>query len=213
MTARVERVVTSGALSHEEGSPRVENNVWVVGDDDEVFVIDPGHDAGAILSAVGDREILAVVCTHGHSDHVNAALEVAERDEAPIALHPRDRVLWDGVYDDEVPDIDIEHGGVFQVAGTELQVLHTPGHTPGGVSLYGPEVGAVFAGDTLGKDGPGGVEGSSGDYPTLLTSIGEQLLTLPGETRVLPGHGEETTVAAEDDKFDEWVGTEDDPGS
>lgn len=208
MTARVECVVTSGFLSQDEESPKIQNNVWIVGDHDEVVVIDPGHDADTILAAVGDREILAVICTHGHGDHVNAALEVAERDEAPIALHPRDRVLWDAVYEDEVPDIDIEHGGVFQAAGTEFEVLHTPGHTPGGVSLYAAEMGAVFAGDTLGRDGPGGVEGSYGDYPTLLTAIGEQLLTLPRETRVLPGHGEETTVAAEDEKFDTWVSSD-----
>lgn len=205
MTARVECLVTSGVTSGDHESRKVETNNWLVGDDDEVVVVDAGHDAAAILSAIGDREVLAVICTHGLAEHVNAALEVAERDEAPVALHPRDQVLWDAVYPDDAPDIEIEHGGVFEIAGQQLEVLHTPGRTAGGVSLYAPELGAVFTGATLGKSGPGDLDGSRGDFPTLLTSIGEQLLTLPGETRVLPAHGEETTVEAQDRDFDNWV--------
>src|ERR1700722_16562010 len=71
-----------------------EANAWLIGDDDEVIVIDPGEDADSVLGRVGDREILAVICTHGHAAHVAAAVEVAERDEAPVALHRSDRLLW-----------------------------------------------------------------------------------------------------------------------
>lgn len=215
MTARVERVVTSGTISGGDEGRKVDNNNWIVGDDDEVIVVDSGHDADAVRSAIGDREVLAVICTHGLSDHVNAALAVAERDEAPIGLHPRDRVLWDAVHPDDVPDIEIEHGGMFEVAGEQLAVLHTPGYTAGGVSLYAAGLGVVFSGSTLGENGPGEVQGRYGDFPTLLTSIGEQLLTLPGDTRVLPAHGEETTIEAQDQDFDSWVsdGGADDAGS
>lgn len=211
MTARVECVVTSGVVSGDGDSREIETNNWLVGDDDEVVVIDSGHDAAAILSAVGDREVLAVICTHGLPEHVNAAVEVAGRDEAPVALHPRDQVLWDAVYPDDAPDIGIEQGGIFEVAGHQLEVLHTPGRTAGGVSLYAAELGAVFTGATLGKAGPGEVDGARGDFPTQLTSIGEQLLTLPGETRVLPARGEETTIEAQDRDFDSWVAGDQDP--
>lgn len=207
MTARVECVATSGPVEEVAGAGEreVETNVWIVGDDEEAIVIDAAHDASAILAAVGDREVLAVIGTHGHAGYVNAAVEVAQRDEALIALHPRDRMLWDVMHPDRAPDIEIEEGGILEVAGEQLTVLHTPGHTPGGVSLRAPGLEAVFSGGTLGKEGPGSAEGSYGDFPTLLTSIGEQLLSLPRDTRVLPARGEETTVEEQDEDFDRWV--------
>lgn len=204
MTAEIERVVTSGVFSLDGEDHDVDNNVWIVGDDEEVIVIDAAHDADAILSAVGDREVLAVICTHAHNDHVNAAVDVA-RDQTPIALHPGDQVLWSLVHPDHAPEIDMDDGGVFEVAGTELRVLHTPGHTPGGVCLYAEDLGVVFSGDTLFKGGPGATGRSYSDFPTILTSIGEKLLDLPPETRVLTGHGEETTIGAEARDFDAWV--------
>ena len=92
---RVERVVTSGAFELDGGSWEVENNVWLVGDDSEVLVVDAAHDAGAILTAVGDRRVVAVVCTHGHNDHVNAVGALVAATGATAYLHPDDRVLWD----------------------------------------------------------------------------------------------------------------------
>lgn len=180
-------------------------NAWIVGDDDEVIVVDAGHDAAAILGAVGDREILAVICTHGLDDHVGAAVEVAERDEAPVALHPKDRTSWQLVHPDDEADIEVEDGGVFEVADVELEVLHTPGHTPGGVCLYCEELDVVFAGDTLLKGGPAAEGPPSSDFATLLSSIGEKLFTLPPQTRVLSAHGEETTIADEEPAFEDWV--------
>jgi glyoxylase-like metal-dependent hydrolase (beta-lactamase superfamily II) len=120
---------------------------WIVGDDDEVIVIDPGDDPGGVLAAVGDRDILAVICTHGHPGHIGAAIEVAERDEAPVALHPADLLA----------------------------------------------------------DGPAPHEGDYPDFPGQLTAIGERLLDLPPRTRVLPGHGEESTISAAAKRFDGWV--------
>ena len=116
----------------------VDNNVWLVGDEHEVLVIDAAHDAAAILAAVGERRVVAVVCTHGHNDHINAAVEVAAATDAAIALHPADTMLWEQEYDDLRPDLDLADGGSFDVAGTRLAVLHTPGHSPGAVCALRP---------------------------------------------------------------------------
>src|SRR5437762_11278700 len=104
-------------------------NAWIVGDEEEVIVIDPGPDAAGLLDAVGDREVLAVICTHGHASHVAAAFEAAEPDEAPAALHPADRSLWREAHPEEDADIEMEDGGVFEVADVRLEVIHAPGHT------------------------------------------------------------------------------------
>ena len=165
-------------------------NTWVVGDDEEVIVIDPGTDAEAVLKTVGEREILAVICTHGHAGHVAAAVEVAGRDEAPVALHAGDLMAWREVHDDD-PDIQMEDGGAFDVADARLEVLHAPGHSPGSVCLYSEELAAVFTGDAMTKRGPVAREDGYPDFPRQLSSIGGQILTLPHETRVLPGHGDE----------------------
>jgi glyoxylase-like metal-dependent hydrolase (beta-lactamase superfamily II) len=179
-------------------------NTWIVGDDDEVIVIDPGSDAGAVLAAVGEREVLAVICTHGHPGHIAAAWDVAERDEAPVALHVADRVLWRETHEDD-PDIEMEDGGSFDVAGVKLEVLHAPGHSPGSICLYCEGLDAVVTGDVLTADGPVAREDGYPDFPRQLSSIGSQVLTLPASTRVLPGHGPELTVADAEQSFDSWV--------
>ncbi|MBB4701007.1 MBL fold metallo-hydrolase [Sphaerisporangium siamense] len=205
MTARIERVVTEGVVSVDGSEYKVENNTWIVGDDDEVIVIDPARDAETILETVGEREVLAVICTHGLPDHVGGAIEVAARDEAVVALNRKDRRLWRETWQETYPDIDMEDEGIFGVADVELEVIATPGITQGGVSLYVEELGVVFTGKTLLADGPGKV---AGEYPALadqLTAIGERLFTLPGDTRVLPAHGEETTVADQEQHFDAWL--------
>ncbi|HEV2376491.1 MAG TPA: MBL fold metallo-hydrolase [Streptosporangiaceae bacterium] len=180
-------------------------NTWLIGDDEEVIVVDPGTDAAAVLAAAGDREVLAVICTHGHRTHVAAALDVADRDEAPVALHPADLVLWREVHSDDDPAIDMEEGGLFEVAGVTLEVVHTPGHSAGSASIYCEDLGVVFTGDALLADGPGPHENEFPNFSEQLSAIGEELLTLPGNTRVLPGHGEESKVSAAEKRFDGWV--------
>ncbi|MFC0865754.1 MBL fold metallo-hydrolase [Sphaerimonospora cavernae] len=205
MTARIERVVTSGPVEIEGVEHKVENNTWIIGDDDEVIVIDPARDAEKILEKVGDREVLAVICTHGLPDHVGGAIETAARDEAVIAVHPKDKRLWRQTWEETWPDIEMEDEGLFAVAGVELEVLTTPGVTAGGVSLYCEELGAVFTGKTLRADGPGKL---GGEYPALadqLTAIGERLFTLAHETRVLPAHGEECLIGDLEPQFDQWL--------
>jgi glyoxylase-like metal-dependent hydrolase (beta-lactamase superfamily II) len=180
-------------------------NTWILGDDEEVIVIDPGEDAAAVLEAVGEREVLAVICTHGHAAHVAAAIEVAERDEAPVALHPADRNSWREQHRDSDPDIEMEDGGIFEVADVSVEVLHAPGHSPGSVCLYCEDLDAVFAGDVVSAGGPVPHEGEFPDFPGQLSAIGEHLLTLPGRTRVLPAHGDELTIATAEKRFDSWV--------
>jgi glyoxylase-like metal-dependent hydrolase (beta-lactamase superfamily II) len=210
--ARVERVWTprveeeaAGEAAPASGHEIGELNAWLVGDDEEVIVIDPGEDAASVLEQVGDREILAVICTHGHAAHVAAAVEVAERDEAPVALHPADRVLWRMSHDDADPEIEMADGGRFDVSDVQLEVIKSPGHTPGSVSLYCADLEVVFTGDALCARGPVPHEGEFTDFATQLTAIGERLLDLPLTTRVLPGHGEESTVSDAAKRFDGWV--------
>ena len=180
-------------------------NSWIIGDDDEVIVIDPGEDAAVLLEAVGDREILAVICTHGHAGHSEAAIEVAKRDQAPVALHPGDRLAWREVHSSEDPEIDMEDGGRFEVAGVSLEVLHSPGHSRGSCCLYSEELGVVFTGDVVAETGPVSREDGFPNWGKQLDTIGGQVLTLPPDTRILPGHGGEFTVAIAEKRFDTWV--------
>ena len=179
-------------------------NTWIVGDDDEAIVIDPGDDAAAVLAAVGDREIMAVICTHGHPGHAAAAVQVAARDEAPVALHPGDRSAWREIHDED-PEIDMEDGGKFEVAGVTLEVLHAPGHSRGSVILYSEELEAAFTGDVVTATGPVATADGYPNWGRQLDAIGSQVLTLPPQTRILPGHGEEFTVAMAEKQFNSWV--------
>lgn len=203
---RVERVDSTGVQTVDGDEHEVETTTWIVGDDAEVIVIDPAHDAKAVLKAVGKRDVLMVICTSGYDDHTAAAPDVAERDDAPIALHSRDRLLWKEKHSDVDVDVSVENGGVFEIGDVQLRVIHTPGHSPGSISLYSEELEVVFTGSTLLAAGPGPLaDGSFPDFATQLTSIGEHLLVLPDNTRILPARGEETTVSELEPHFDAWV--------
>jgi glyoxylase-like metal-dependent hydrolase (beta-lactamase superfamily II) len=202
---RIDKVVTSGIFSLDGKDHEVDNNVWLVGDDERAVVIDAPHDAAPIVEAVGDRRLEGIVCTHGHNDHVNAAVDLARATGAPIALHPGDRMLWEVVHPSRRPDIDLAHGDVLQMGGAQLHVWHTPGHSPGGVCLYLAESGVIFTGDTLFKGGPGATGRSFSHVPTIIESIRRLLMYLPPPTVVHPGHGDSTTIAAEAPHVEEWA--------
>ena len=193
MTARIEQVSSK------------DTNAWIIGDDEEVIVIDPGRDPAVVRGAVGDREVVAVICTHGHPDHVAAALEVAAADEAPVALHPRDRLLWRDAYPQDDAEIEMADGGIFEIADVQLEVIHAPGHTPGSVCLYCEDLAAVMCGDVLAADGLVTSEDGFSSFSLQISAIGEHVLTLPSGTRVLPGHGKEFTVAVAEKNFDSWI--------
>jgi glyoxylase-like metal-dependent hydrolase (beta-lactamase superfamily II) len=202
---KVDRITTSGVFSLDGKDYDVENNVWLVGDDERVVVIDAPHDAAPIIAAIAGRQVDGIICTHGHNDHINAAADLAEATGAAIALHPDDRMLWDVVHPARTPDLELAHGDVLQMGGTQLQVWHTPGHSPGGVCLYVAEAGVIFSGDTLFKGGPGATGRSYSDFPTIIESLRRLLVYMPPETVVHTGHGESTTIGDESPHVDEWV--------
>ncbi|MEU4131540.1 MBL fold metallo-hydrolase [Streptomyces wuyuanensis] len=205
MTARVDHLVTSGTFSLDGGTWEVDNNVWIVGDDEEAIVVDAAHDADAIVAALGGRAVRAIVCTHAHNDHIDAAPALAEATGAPVLLHPDDLPLWKQTHPGRAPDGELADGQTLTVAGTRLTVLHTPGHAPGAVCLHVPELVTVLTGDTLFQGGPGATGRSFSDFPTIVDSIRERLLTLPPETLVRPGHGETTTIGVEAPHLQEWI--------
>jgi len=144
-------------------------NAWVIGDDDEVIVVDAPHGAPAILQAVGARLVTALLCTHGHRGHIAGAAELMGVTGAPALLHPDDRPLWDAVHPGLVPEPLLD-GHLVEVAGRGGDVVHLPGHSEGSVCLLLP--GAIVAGD-VDRDLARGLAAPQG-----------------GPTRVLPGHGE-----------------------
>ncbi|MGO3146628.1 MAG: MBL fold metallo-hydrolase [Leucobacter sp.] len=204
MNARIEHLITSGTFSLDGGTWDVDNNVWIVGDDAEVIVIDPAHNAAAVAEAVGTRKVLAILLTHGHDDHIRAARETATLLGAPLHLNPADRMLWDSIYAD-APDAEIADGESFSVAGVELTARYTPGHSPGSTCFVASALNAVFTGDTLFQGGPGATGRSYSSFDTIIESIKASLLTLPADTLVYTGHGDTTTIGAEAPNLDEWI--------
>jgi glyoxylase-like metal-dependent hydrolase (beta-lactamase superfamily II) len=197
MVARIDKTVVSGVFSLDGQDFDVDNNVWLVGDDDEVLVIDAPHDAAPIVEVIGGRRVTAIVLTHGHNDHITAAVALRKATGAPIWFNPADRMLWDTVHPDTAPDHELSAGTRFDVAGTTLSALHTPGHSPGSTCLHAPDLNTVFTGDTLFCGGPGATGRSFSDHPTIVNSIRSQLFSLDGDTVVKTGHGDDTTIAAE----------------
>jgi glyoxylase-like metal-dependent hydrolase (beta-lactamase superfamily II) len=193
----VDHTVTSGTFSLDGQSFDVDNNVWVVGDEEECVVIDAPHDAEEIMAVVAGRRVKAILCTHAHDDHVREAPQLRAQTQAPIFLHPDDRPLWEMTHPGELWDVDLADGEVVDVAGVGLEVIHTPGHAPGAVCFHAPALRCVFTGDTLFNGGPGATGRSFSDYDTIVASIRNRLFALPDDTVVHTGHGDDTTIAAE----------------
>ncbi len=193
----IELVTTDGIFSLDGDDFEVTNNVWIIGNDREVIVFDAAHSATKINAAINGRIVRKIVLTHGHNDHINAAVELSEIVDAPIVIHPLDRMLWDVVYPNNKPDADLVPGSVLTVAGQSLGVLHTPGHSPGCCCFYIEATGTVLSGDTLFCGGPGATGRSHSDFPTIVRSIASKLLSLPDHTVVHTGHGDSTTIGAE----------------
>jgi glyoxylase-like metal-dependent hydrolase (beta-lactamase superfamily II) len=194
---RIDHGKSCGIFSLDGRTFEVENNVWVVGNDIECVVIDAPHSVDDIMAVVGDRTVRAIVCTHAHDDHVLVAPALRDKTGAPILLHPDDEPLWRMIHGSRPWNINLTDGQVIGIAGTTLQVLHTPGHTPGGVCLYAADLQCLFSGDTLFEGGPGATGRSFSDRDTLEASIVRSLFELPPETVVHTGHGADTTIGQE----------------
>jgi glyoxylase-like metal-dependent hydrolase (beta-lactamase superfamily II) len=200
----VEHLTTSGQFQIDGNSFDVDNNVWIVGDRNEVVLIDAPHDAEAIKKAIGDREVTAILCTHSHNDHVNAAPAIAAAYDAPILLNPDDKVIWDLTYPDREPDGSFGDGETFTIGGITLRAIGTPGHSPGSTCFYAPDIGTLFSGDTLFNGGPGATGPSYSDFDVIIRTLEEKIFTLPGDTIVRTGHGDITKIGDEAPRLEEY---------
>jgi glyoxylase-like metal-dependent hydrolase (beta-lactamase superfamily II) len=200
----VDLTVTAGNYRFDGVSFAVDTNIWLLGDESEVLVVDAGFDASAILAAVDGRDVLGIVCTHAHNDHADAALTLADATGAPVLLHPGDEKLWARVNPGRRPDAELADGQVLTVAGSPVHVLHTPGHTAGSVCLYLPDDGLLFSGDTLLSGGTGLTGDAWSSRSALDDSVRRKLLVLPDETVVHPGHGYDTGLGTE--RVESWAG-------
>ncbi|MBO0812766.1 MAG: MBL fold metallo-hydrolase [Microlunatus sp.] len=199
--ARIDQAVADGTFTLDGETFEVENNIWVVGDDAECVVIDAPHDISEILDVIDGRRVIAILCTHGHDDHVRVAPDLGRATESRVLLHPDDLPVWRLTHR-EPPAGTLHDHQLIPIAGVDLRVIHTPGHTPGSVCFYaedfpGFSAGVIFTGDTLFAGGPGATGRSFSDHDQILDSIRTKLLTLPDETVVKTGHGPDTTIGAE----------------
>ena len=188
-------------------------NAYLVADPEtkEAAVIDPAWDGHAILTDAIKRgwRIAHLWYTHAHFDHIGGAAAIADAlNPLPlVALHPADHALWRSeggapffgykIDPGPEPTIDLQHGQILKLGNVEFEVRHTPGHTPGMCILYVASEGICFCGDLIFRDSVGRTDLPGGDWQALLDSIHAQVFTLPDETRLLSGHGPETTVGEE----------------
>ncbi len=175
------------------------SNCYIVGDETtkEGIIIDPGAEPDTILKAVKDLglKIKLIVATHGHIDHVSAVNRIKEATGAPFAMHEAETIKG-GVFE-KSPQVDkpLKHGNKIEFGDMSFEIRHTPGHSPGGIVMVGE--GVVISGDTLFQFSIGRTDFPGGSYEQLMTSIFNQLMLLPDETPVYPGHGPDTTIGME----------------
>ena len=204
--ASIQRVLTHGTHPVDGVEIELDNNVWLIGDDAEVVIIDASHQPQVIADAVAGRRVVAILLTHGHRDHIGGAPELAALTGGPLWLHPADEPLWNVAHPSvPAPSAVLPPHQRFNVAGIELEVRHTPGHTPGASVVVAADLGAVFTGDTLFHGGPGATRWDYSSFPQIVESITENLLTLPEDTVVHTGHGSDTTIGAEAAHRQEWI--------
>lgn len=187
----------------------LENNCYIIGNDNtrDAFIVDPGDEPDRIFELILENKLKInfIVCTHAHFDHVGAVPEIKEQTNAKIVLHNEDLELYENIDKQAIlwgyevdplppPDIIVSEGDKLNVGNLVFEILHTPGHSPGAISIYGE--GILITGDTLFAGSVGRTDLYGGDIRKLKNSF-KRLMTLPDETKVLPGHGPETTIGEE----------------
>jgi hydroxyacylglutathione hydrolase len=210
----------------------LETNCWIVSAGGEALVVDPGDQPERVLAAAAGLHVTAILLTHAHFDHVLAVPALVDAWQAPVLAHPAESPVWphelatvrrDGHWDAGTATADLlardpallappdrlwdgAHTAVDEedlpIGPVTARVLHTPGHTPGGISLLVD--GHLLTGDTLFPGGPGLTGPPLSDFATITDSV-RRLLALPGDTRIHPGHGPDTTVAAERPHLRDWI--------
>jgi glyoxylase-like metal-dependent hydrolase (beta-lactamase superfamily II) len=174
------------------------------------MVVDPGDNVPEIEAVLARHalKVTAIVITHAHIDHIGGAAKLKKTTGAPVYMNPADSLLagmmdvqaaWLGMRAPETPGIDVaaKEGGRLTVGAAAVQILHTPGHTPGSISLWMPSENMLVAGDTLFRDSIGRTDLPGGDGRLILRSIHDKLMPLPDDAVVVPGHGETTTIGRE----------------
>ncbi|MEW6620250.1 MAG: MBL fold metallo-hydrolase [bacterium] len=185
----------------------MESNCYILEDGNEAIVIDPGGDAYLILDKLNElkTKLIYIINTHGHSDHIAGNNELKNATGAKILIHKKDAVMLTDsssnlsafFYEPIITSADrlLEDGEYIETGHLKLKVIHTPGHTQGGICLSGDKF--IFTGDTLFAGGIGRTDFPGGDYKTLIDSINQHLLILEDETIIYPGHGNISTIGEE----------------
>lgn len=187
----------------------LESNCFIIGDEDtkEALVVDPGDEPDRILDLIKESNLKVkfIVCTHAHFDHVGAVPDLKEQTNAKIVIHREDLDLYSNIEKQALlwgyeidplpePDILVSEGNKIEIGNLRFEILHTPGHSPGGICLYGE--GILITGDTLFAGSVGRTDLYGGDIQKLKNSF-KRLMSLPEEIKVLPGHGPESTIGHE----------------
>jgi hydroxyacylglutathione hydrolase len=187
----------------------LENNCYIISDEKskETFVVDPGDEPDRIIDFIREKGLTLkyIVCTHAHYDHVGAVPELKQETGAQIVIHHNEMdlythiekqgMMWGGELDPlPAADIIVEEGSILAIGDLKFEVLHTPGHTPGGICLYGE--GIIITGDTLFAGSVGRTDLHGGDLRQLKNSF-KRIMLLPETVKVLPGHGPESTIGRE----------------
>lgn len=178
----------------------MDNNVYILSDpaSNESVLFDAPTDAQRILKELDGKTVKYILMTHADGDHVQALQEVRKATGAPVGIHPAEAGRLPAP-----PDFELSDGQTFQFGNVELKAMHTPGHSPGGMSFVTGDI--LIAGDTLFPGGPGNTQRPDGNFDQIIDSIRTKLFVLPEETRVYPGHGKSTTIGAEKPHLQEWI--------